>query len=126
MLLKIHTRGTASSDALSKYIDSKIRLALGLYKDKIRRVDIYLVDVNGPKGGEDISCKVKVSVDGYQPVIVRETDDDMYKAISISSHRIKRAVGRCFDRALQQRKNSLEVLRLPKEEKTPKAAISPR
>lgn len=104
MFVKIHAQGFKLSEALSDYSDSKVRLALGLYRDKIRRVDIFLADVNGPKGGEDMMCKIKIKSDGHAPVLAQETSKDMYDAINICSHRIKRAVGRRFDRVLQRRK----------------------
>lgn len=104
MLLKIYTRGFTLSDALSDYTESKIRLALGLYRDKIRRVDIFLTDVNGPKGGEDMMCKIKIKADGYPPIVVHETVDDIYNAINICSHRIKRSIGRRVDRVTEYRR----------------------
>ncbi len=104
MLVKIHARGFALSEALSDYADSKIRLALGLYKDKIRRSDIFLTDINGPRGGEDMMCKIKIEPHGCTPIIAQETASDMYDAINICSNRIKRSAGRHFDRVLQRRK----------------------
>lgn len=119
MLVKIHTRGFALSDALSDYTDSKIRLALGLYRDKIRRVDVFLADVNGPRGGEDMMCKIKVRADGHPPTIAHDTAEDMYDSINMCAHRIKRAIGRRFDRVLQRRKGLIDDVKLHKDEEFP-------
>ncbi|MCE2030066.1 HPF/RaiA family ribosome-associated protein [Sessilibacter corallicola] len=105
MLIKIHTPTFPQTNALSNYVDAKIRLALGLYRDKIRVVDVFLTDENGPKGGNDMRCKIVVKADRYPLTITQETADDIYDSINNCSHRIKRAVGRRFDRALQRRKS---------------------
>ncbi len=115
MLVKIHARDFTLSEALRDYTDSRIRLVLGLYRDKIRRTDIFLTNVNGPKGGEDMMCKIKIEPDGHSPIIAQETANDMYNAINICSHRIKRAVGRRFDRVLQRRKGFSENVRSHKD-----------
>ena len=104
MLIKIHTRGFTLSDSLGEYTEAKIRLALGLYWDRIRRVDVFLADVNGPRGGEDMQCKIKVKIDEFSPVVVQETADEMYGAINICAQRIKRVCARRFDRLLRHRK----------------------
>lgn len=108
MFIKIHTQGFTLSESLREYSESKIRLALGLYRDRIRRVDIFLTDVNGPKGGEDMTCKIKINSNGHAPFIAQETSKDLYDAINVCSHRIKRAAGRRFDRALQRRRGYSE------------------
>lgn len=108
MLVKLHTQGFASPDALNDYTDGKVRLALGLYRDKIRTIDVFLADINGPKGGEDMRCKIRVRSDGLPDILAQETAEHIYDAVSICSHRIKRAVGRRFDRSLELRRRRID------------------
>lgn len=103
MKISIHTRGFSLSDALAKHTDSKLRLALGLYRDKIQRAEVFLCDVNGPKGGEDMSCKIKVKAKGYSSIVTQQTANDMYDAINICSHKVKRTVGRRLDKLVTRR-----------------------
>lgn len=107
MLVKLHTQGFESSDALNDYTDEKVRLALGLYRDRIRVVDVFLADINGPKGGEDMRCKIRVRSDGLPDTLAQEAAENIYDAVSICSHRIKRAVGRRFDRNLEIRRRRI-------------------
>ena len=116
MLVKIHTPDFPSSSALSDYVDSKVRLALGLYRDKIRVVDVFLTDVNGPRGGEDMRCKIKVKADGHPLVLAQETADNLYEAINICSHRMKRVIGRRFDRVLQHRRKTIDYRHYSRDE----------
>jgi ribosome-associated translation inhibitor RaiA len=104
MLVKIHAQGFELSPAINNFAESKARLAMGIYRDKIRRVDIYLSDANGPKGGEDRVCKIQLKPDRLAPIVVQETATDLYEAISICCHRSKRAASRRFDRLLQTRR----------------------
>ncbi len=103
MLIKIHTQGFTLSNAINVYVDEKIRLALGLYRGKIQRADVYLTDVNGPKGGKDMQCKINIKADGQPAVFAEYTAENLYDSISGCSQRIKRAVKRRFARLLQQR-----------------------
>jgi len=116
MLVKIQTRSFTLSKALYDYTDSKVRLALGLYPHKIQRADVFLTHVNGPKGGRDMMCKIKIKANGYPSIVAQETAEDMYDAINICSHRMKRSVGRRFDRVLQQRKARVDADRLYDED----------
>ncbi len=111
MLVKTHARNLVLPDTLAEHVDAKIRLALGLYREKIRRVDIFLSDVNGPKGGEDIMCKIKIKADGHAPLIAQATATSIYDAMNICSQRIKRSVSRRFDRVLQRYKGASERYR---------------
>lgn len=118
MLIKIHTQGFTLSDAINAYADEKVRLALGLYRGKIQRADVFLTDVNGPKGGKDMQCKIKIKADGCSSVFAQDTAEDLYDAISGCSHRAKRVVERRFDRIVQRRRRPGKSLSLNEDEET--------
>lgn len=110
MLVQIHARDFALSEALDNYTDSKIRVALGLFREKIRRVDVFLTDVNGPKGGEDKNCKIIVKLDRHNAdIVAHETAPDMYDAINTCSHRVKRTVARQCERDREIRRPRYNV-----------------
>ncbi len=104
MIVKVHARGFSLSAALSEYSDSKVRLALGIYGHKIRRVDLFLTDINGPKGGQDMRCTIKVHVQGVPSVTVHFTAEDMYEAINLCARRAKRSIDRRLSKNIQRRK----------------------
>jgi putative sigma-54 modulation protein len=72
MRVKIQSRSFSLSRTLNEYTNSKIRLTLGLYIDKIQQVDVLLSNVNGSKGDEGILCKIKIKADGYPSIITQE------------------------------------------------------
>lgn len=102
MIIRTFARNFSVSDAIRDHSETKIRLALGLYSDKIKQVDVVLKDVNGPKGGEDKRCKIVAHADGLGTLTAEETSLDMYAAISICAQKIRRGASRRFDRALQR------------------------
>ncbi|MCG8671275.1 MAG: HPF/RaiA family ribosome-associated protein, partial [Pseudomonadales bacterium] len=55
-------------------------------------------------GGEDMRCKMKLTLDGFKTIVVQETAGDMYDAINTCTHRVKRAVARYFNRIRQQQR----------------------
>ena len=100
-MIKIHSQGITLSKSVREYTKDKIRLALNLYTEKIRRADIYLADVNGPKGGKDKRCKIKINADGCNSVFVQDTSEDLYQVINTCSHRARRTIKRRLDQVIQ-------------------------
>ena len=109
MLIKIHSQDVSINDKLRGYIQTKLRLTLGLYHDKIQRTDIFLKDVNGPKGGKDIACKIKVKADGHTPFVSQQTTEDVVSSVNIAAHKIKRTASRRFDKLLQGRRDNVKT-----------------
>ena len=106
MLVKVHAQGFTLSDAVKDHTDSKLRLTLGIYFDKIQRADVYLGDINGPKGGEDKMCKIKITAFRQSPIVVHETHENLREAINACLHRVKRTLGRRFERAQSNRRSA--------------------
>ncbi len=109
MIIKLYSRGISPSGDLNKYAEAKIRLALGLFETRIRRAEIFLTDVNGPKGGEDKLCKIKVKVDGLSDILIHEKSSDIYDSINICTHRLKRVTLRNLDRIQNKSRRTVEL-----------------
>jgi hypothetical protein len=50
-------------------IDARVRRALGRFQDWILDVEISVTDVNGPRGGVDKACRVRVRIGDGRHVI---------------------------------------------------------
>lgn len=50
-----------------------LHFALDRFASLIRTVDVSFSDVNGPKGGEDVLCRMKIGLQGMGPVIIQGT-----------------------------------------------------
>ena len=116
MLVQIQSRHFSLSEALNKYVKSKVQIMLSRYETKIISINVSLFDVNGPKGGEDKCCKIIVKVNGKSSIVVQETAEDLYDAINTSTRRVRRAVKRQLSVHIRTRSKITEVLLLTNKE----------
>jgi ribosomal subunit interface protein len=95
--LDIDIQGTTNNE-LNEHVAARLEAAVNQHADRVGAVTVRLADVNGPKGGVDQSCKVTVQLKPTGSIIVEETSEDMYSAVSQAADRVKQAVGREIDR----------------------------
>ena len=98
MLLHTQSRGFELSKALESHVENKMRFVLSRYGQKVSSIDVTLVDINGPKGGEDMKCTARLKLEGKAEIVIQSVDVDMYNAISSCAARLKRTIGRHFSR----------------------------
>jgi hypothetical protein len=55
---------------------SLIQEALGRFDEKIQRVQLVLVDVNGPKGGLDKECRLVIHPRRMPPIVIHDRDSN--------------------------------------------------
>lgn len=66
----------------------------------IERVEVRLEDINGPKGGKDICCRIRVLMRGMRDVIIRDVESELMTAIDRAADRVGRTVSRKIERKL--------------------------
>lgn len=65
-------------ERLAEIAETTVSGALGHLTDRLSRVEVHLVDVNGAKGGaDDIQCTVEARPEGMQPQTVTHADADV-------------------------------------------------
>jgi putative sigma-54 modulation protein len=116
MLVNIQSRHFSLSEALSKYVQSKVQIMLSRYESKINSINVSLFDINGPKGGEDKCCKIIIKINGTTSIVVQETAEDLYDAINTCSRRARRAVKRQLSIHVRTRRKINDIFRLNTEE----------
>jgi ribosome-associated translation inhibitor RaiA len=57
-----------------------------------------LSDINGPRGGADKRCHVRVVLDGLHDVVIEDIEADLYVAIDRATDRAGRTLVRKIDR----------------------------
>lgn len=95
MRIIIQSQGFVMTEALRAYVEQRIRTALGWSVARLRRIAVFLSDINGPRGGIDKRCKIELQLSGGKAVIIEDTEADLYAAID-------RAAGRA-DQTLMRR-----------------------
>jgi len=94
-----------------EYIRRKLGMKLGKFALSIERVTVRLRDVNGPRGGVDHQCRVKVVLSGLPSVVVEVRNESMQGAIDAAMTAAARSVRKALQR--RQTKPLERVRRAP-------------
>ena len=94
MRLRMAARGIELSVDLADYVRRRAHFSLGRFAGRIRSLSIRLADVNGPRGGIDKLCDIRLDVGLRQPVIVCERQASVHSAVGFALERAERAVHR--------------------------------
>jgi ribosomal subunit interface protein len=96
--VNIRAAGVDIDDDTREYIRRKLGTKLGKFAMSIERVSVRLRDVNGPRGGVDYLCQVKVVLSGLPSVLVEEGRETMGAAIDAAMSSVTRSVSRSVRR----------------------------
>ena len=66
----VRVEGVRLDDDDATYIRRRIGEKLGKYARRIERVTVRMRDINGPRGGVDIQCRIKLVVSGLPSLVV--------------------------------------------------------
>jgi ribosome-associated translation inhibitor RaiA len=99
MELSIRTRSVELTDALRELVARRLQLALDAWEDRINESRVYLMDLNGPRGGVDKLCQVAVNVQGVGDIVVRETGSTVAAAFNRAVRRLKYRVSEALREA---------------------------
>ena len=95
--------GSALDEVHRDYLRRKLHRVLEKFGSAIERTSVRLEDVNGPRGGIDKRCQVKIVVRGLPSVYVDERDSSVQAAMDRARGRANRAVRQALQRRLQRR-----------------------
>lgn len=98
MQIGIQTRGFDLTEALRNYCERRMRFALGSASGRVRSVTVRLSDENGPKGGIDKRCSIRVALDNAPVVVIVQDGADAYVAIDQAADRTARTMSRRLEK----------------------------
>jgi ribosomal subunit interface protein len=108
MQLDIQCQGFDLTEGIRAHTRRRLAFALGRSALHLSRVAVLLADINGPRGGRDKRCRIRVRLHPAIEVVVEDTESDLYTAIDRAAERVGRAVVRQIRR---QRQTSLILAR---------------
>ena len=103
MEVVIHSKQVELSSRARLAIKSRVESLLGNLQQYVERVSVSFDDVNGPRGGADKQCLIKVNLIGMQPVVSRTQEDNAQTAFSTA---FAIALRGCKKRLNKSRQNS--------------------
>ena len=103
MNVEIRAREVDLAEAMRCHLQRRLRFALGRFENRIRRVTVRLLDVNGPRGGIDKQCRITLELIPSGNVVIQESSADLVAAIDRAADRIGHAISRKLHREKQVR-----------------------
>ena len=107
----IRTRDFTVTPAIRHWIDRQLERALQRFDGEVTGVEVYLSDVNGPRGGDDKKVVMHTRLRGLPPVSVITRGGDLYVAISRCAKRLRRGVKRTVTKGRRVRPGKVLGLR---------------
>jgi ribosome-associated translation inhibitor RaiA len=99
--------GTSLNDGQRAQVRQKLGTKLGKFASSIERVSVRVSDVNGPRGGVDQRCRVKVVLSRLPSVVVERRHSSPKAAIDAAlratEESVRRIVGRRRMKPLHRR-----------------------
>lgn len=95
----VRVSGVNLTDDERTYIRKKLGMKLGKFSPSIERVTVRVKDVNGPRGGVDQICRVKVVLSGFPSVVFESRAASVRDAINGTLSGAERAVRRTVRRS---------------------------
>lgn len=80
-------------------VESILTNSLDRFAQKVRELQVSFVDVNGPKGGEDTVCKVRIGLIPRGSLIVSSTGNSVLAAARRASAKIHQSLERKLNKS---------------------------
>ena len=96
----IYIRSAASmlDEGDADYLRRKLSRKLAKFETAIERTSVRFDDVNGPRGGRDKRCRIKVVLNGLPSVYIDEQHESVQAAMDRALARIEYAVRQAVER----------------------------
>ncbi len=104
MKLQLYGLNLPMSAALNSHAERRFHSAPARILQRIGLVVVRVADLNGPRGGLDKRCDVRVQVVGGPTVTIRETDRCLYRAIDRAAGRVERIATKTLRRQRANRR----------------------
>ena len=103
MHIDLQAQNFALTEPLAAYVMRRINFVFNGRSDQIIRMNVRLLDINGPRGGADKRCQIHITLPRLKDIVIEDTETDLYVAIDRAMDRAGRTVNRRLER--QYRKN---------------------
>ena len=99
MKVFVKTKAISEASHARKLLDERFLLAFARFRHKVDKVTVTLVDVNGPRGGLDMQCRILVKPIGLPSFVITERRANLREALDRGLYRAVRQFARQEARA---------------------------
>lgn len=107
MKIRIRHANIDLSSALAEHAQTRLERGLHRISGMVRSACVRLADINGPRGGADKECQVRVTLSTGHELVVNSLDSCPYRAIDDAVNRLKRSVKKTMSRRRNFERRSL-------------------
>ena len=107
----IRTHNVEMTAAAKEHIHRRLGFALDRFGDRIRKVKVYLMDLNGPRQGIDKLCQLTILVRGLGRMTVLEKDSTVTAAVSRAARLARSRIAKKIRRRLGRSTESIRFSR---------------
>jgi len=93
-----------------EHIDRCLQFTFDQFLSHIRNINVSFSDVNGPKGGDDVQCRMKIVLHGKGELLVEGKDVSVEAVVAETADRAALAVSKRIDRLRDQQGTSMSGL----------------
>ncbi|WP_437278135.1 hypothetical protein WME90_44080 [Sorangium sp. So ce375] len=97
--MAVRTFGVGVDEPTREHVRQSLAAKLGRFAPHIERLTVRFTDVNGPRGGVDVACDVKVVLSGLPSVVYQMRGHEPRETIDRAVPGIARAVQSALERA---------------------------
>lgn len=112
MQIVICAREVKLSERLRDYIERRVRFALERLARSIHRVRVQLRDLNGPRGGVDKSCQVRIVLASAATFVVEHRSTSAYAAVDAALEKAATSMVRRIERKQQRVRTRRATIRI--------------
>lgn len=98
MKIAIRTQGFDLTEGLRQHVERHVRFAFDWARHDVDSVVFRLSDLNGPRGGIDKRCQLRIPLPRMRDVIIEDTAADLYLSIDRAIDRAARTLERRLSR----------------------------
>jgi len=122
MRIEFHADGQFLSAGLREHAEVSLRRTFKRFARRVRKVRVYLWDVNGPRGGIDKGVRLIVELIPTGEVLVRQIGANGFASLAGAVARARQSVREELRRQRDQRRRSAPLPAWPASQTSPVAA----
>jgi putative sigma-54 modulation protein len=94
----IRSHHVSVSRALESHCRERVERALSPFAGRVRRVEVVLADVNGPRRGPGHVCRMFVDLTDGATLIFATASHDFYRAVTATAAGLSRQLAKTLER----------------------------
>jgi putative sigma-54 modulation protein len=98
MHFDIRAQGFELTSGLREHAERRLRFALDWAHHDVNKVILRFTDINGPRGGNDKRCQLRIPMSRMREVVIEDIAADLYVAIDRAADRAGRTLERRLSR----------------------------